>query len=1425
MPENYSFTQLFRRRYKISLLLTVCLISFIFLFAILSDSASQSYGTIINKAGEQRMLSQRILLLTKSVFAANSIDLKNKEAIHLAGTKLLSNHRFIKEQITYLEPSTAAQIWDVFRGEQGLDTQVPLYSALLLELVQNEQVEERIKQNIESIDADLLLQNFHSVVVLLEQASVYESETRQQTLLIIWFLTLASLFGLQRLFFKPTSQWIEETYESLITEQKRVQEYSIALDKHAIVFEVDAQAIVVKHNNKFIQVYGYRTDEITNCNIDVLLNQNKDNGQLMLVKDAIKKGRQWHGELSGITKDKRIRWFTTTIVPKTSKIDKNVTLIIIQSDITEQKLNSIALKRLHQISSNKELSLERKIQALLKTGCELFNLPFGVLVELKRNSVLYSSELLSEEVSLNALVVSESDAAYKLLQSDRVIANPDISSVNLFERLPVKSYLSCPIWTNGHRFGTLCFFNLGNKAVPLSGFDKELIRLVGGWIANEISTEQNNHELVSQKQLMDQMSKQALIGAWEVDFTSNTLFWSDMTKVIHEVPPDFVPDINTAINFYKEGYSRNRINELIQESLKTGESYREELQLVTAKGREIWVEAYGQCEFENGVCHRMYGSFQDITAQVETKKAIEQAKLRLEFVLEATEVGIWDWTIDTGQVVFNERWAEIVGYTLEELKPVSINTWMSLAHPDDLEKSSQELNLYWNGERENYTCESRMKHKNGYWVWVLDTGKVVEWNDDGTPKRMIGTHLDISQSKHAELEIKDSNQRMRLAADSAGIGIFDFDVISEEIKWDEWMHRLYGLNANSFSGQLGDWLSLIDEEDRQRIADTFRYAVIQHNKINCQFKIRTQNGDLKHLQVNAFVKQDDLEEVTNIVGVNYDISERIEHEKVLTEAKIKAEAAVKAKNEFLASMSHEIRTPMNGVIGMLDLVRETDLSKDQEHYVGIAQSSANALLTLINDILDFSKIDANKLDLEEIPFDLTELINEVAESFAVRAESKGLELFVDTVEVDTQFVMGDPVRIRQILMNLIGNAIKFTHKGEIVVTGKLLPCDAAGKMRLHLGVSDTGIGIEFNKQQQVFELFSQVDSSTTRHYGGTGLGLAIVKRLCTLMNGDIRLISSPNVGSEFICDIEVGETDKLTPMQSNVSLENLNVLVVDDNETNRDILFRQLSMWGASVTLAADAKEAWTICQRHTEQAPPFDVAIIDMQMPEESGAQLAERIKADPRLKPLKLIMMTSMQMRGDLAYFAKIGFIGYFPKPVSRSDLHYALKIIVEDGELFKQAKPLLNTTFVSEVRRLSNLTEPKDRKQEAQHKLKVLLVEDNKVNQIVAKGIISKLGHSLSLCENGREAVERLSEESLPFDLILMDVQMPEMDGYDATKAIRQGVAGAQHQATIIIAMTANAMQGDKEKCLEAGMDEYVSKPINIDALRDKIGQFYT
>ena len=656
-------------------------------------------------------------------------------------------------------------------------------------------------------------------------------------------------------------------------------------------------------------------------------------------------------------------------------------------------------------------------------------------------------------------------------------------------------------------------------------------------------------------------------------------------------------------------------------------------------------------------------------------------------------------------------------------------------------------------------------------------------------------------------ELGRSEERFRALCDFSPVGIFHADARGRFLYTNAQWQALGGRDLGECL--VDGWAGSIHPEDRARVLDDWRRSAAAGMELDAEVRFLDSKGGTRWVRVRSTVVRGLDGEVTEHVGTGEDVTQRREIENALRSAKEEAELAARTKSEFLANMSHEIRTPMNGIIGMTGLLLDTELTLEQRRFVEMQRSSGEALLTIINDLLDFSRIESGRLELEALDFDLHAVVEEVVGLLAEKADSKKLELAY-VVHHDVPFSLrGDPGRLRQILLNLLGNAIKFTKSGEVVLRVRL-DGPAGDGLLVRFDVIDTGIGIDEEAQARLFRPFTQADGSTARRFGGTGLGLAISRQLAELMGGRIGLESRAGQGSTFWFTARFQPTPEadLPRAKPRKDLQGLRVLIADDNQTNRTILRELTASWRMRPEDAVDGGQALERLGAAADGGEPFAIAILDMQMPGMSGLEVGRTVRRDPRLAETRLVMLTSIGMRGAAEESRRAGFSAFLTKPIGGSQLYDCLATVMgrPAGSAAAEPPPLVTRHTIKEAR--------------ARARPRILVADDNETNQMVAVQMLRRLGCQSEVAANGLEAVDALKR--IPFDVVLMDCQMPELDGYGATQAIRRAEAATGRHVPII-AMTANALRGDREKCLEAGMDDYLAKPVKLEELRQALGRF--
>ena len=677
----------------------------------------------------------------------------------------------------------------------------------------------------------------------------------------------------------------------------------------------------------------------------------------------------------------------------------------------------------------------------------------------------------------------------------------------------------------------------------------------------------------------------------------------------------------------------------------------------------------------------------------------------------------------------------------------------------------------------------------------------------------------ITERKQMENALRESNEKFHQLADNITDAFWIRSPDMREVHYiSPAFERIWGRSAESLYASPQGWSDFIVPEDRERVVAAFAALTGDAPSLDIEYRIVRPDGEIRWVRARGFQVRDAAGQLIRLTGIVTDITERQRAAEALRtsmlalqaeiverkRAEDAAETANRSKSEFLANMSHEIRTPLNGVVGMTELALGTDLSTEQREYLDMVKASGESLLTVINDILDFSKIEAGKLAIDVVPFDLSDSVATTLKLLATRAHVKGLELAYEIRPDVPTALLGDPSRLRQIITNLMGNAIKFTEHGEVVLTVEA-ETQTDDEATLRFSVSDTGIGIPQEQQEAIFKPFVQADGSTTRKYGGTGLGLAISTTLVALLGGRIWLESETGKGSTFHFtvrfDLQHASLPAMTSREAQTrKLRDMSVLVVDDNNANRRILEAMLKHWRMKPVLVEGGRAGLAAMQISKTAGKAFPLVLIDSQMPDMDGFSVAEEIKKDPELVGATLLMLTSAGRQGDGARCRELGIAAYLTKPVSQTELLEAILAVLgmaSDGP--DPDRPQVVTRHSL---------------REGRRRLRILLAEDNKVNQVVATRLLEKRGHTVVIVGDGREALAALDASSSGgFDLLLMDVQMPGMDGFEATRIIREREkASGTHLP--IIAMTAHAMKGDEERCLAAGMDGYVSKPFQAE-----------
>lgn len=907
-------------------------------------------------------------------------------------------------------------------------------------------------------------------------------------------------------------------------------------------------------------------------------------------------------------------------------------------------------------------------------------------------------------------------------------------------------------------------------------------------------------DLVKTKDSLERINKVANVGGWEANIIRNTVFWSDITKDIYGVDKDHVPELWSSFSFYKEGESRQRIEAAVKAAVEQGKGWDLEVQIVTRKGEERWVRIIGEVKMQDGRCAAIFGTLQDIDEQ--KKRALEinaSRKLLNDVLRSATEVSIIA-TDNKGIITVFNRGAELMlGYSAAEM--IGKQTPAIIHDMGEMKNRIIEIQTQYNVLVEGIKLFVYISEREGQerreWTYIRKDGKRITVSLVITPIKddeqqtigYLGIATDISQRKKAEKAFATEQSRLKAFVEHAPAAVAMFDRDIQYVAYSQRWLEEYKIEDKHITGRSHyEVFPNISDEWKEIHQRCLEGEVIKNDEQRWRPPGWDHDQYLRW-EVRPWYMPDG--SIGGIMMFTQDITPAVMQRDELKIAKKNAEQASVAKSEFLANMSHEIRTPLNGVIGFTDLVLKTDLNETQQQYLSIVNNSANALLSIINDILDFSKIEAGKLELDIDKCDLYALASEATDIITYQAQKKGLEVLLNISPDLPRYIWADAVRVKQIIVNLLGNAVKFTATGEIELKIEALTDIQKEQITYRLQVRDTGIGIKAEMQNKIFEAFAQEDPSTTKRYGGTGLGLTISNKLLALMGSKLKLKSVVGEGSTFYFDITL-KSENGTGVSAILNTDMVKkVLIVDDNSNNRLILKQMLTLRNIQSEEAQNGFEAL----QKLAVGGKYDVVLMDYHMPYMDGLETIRKIRENFTVTGKKMPIMLLHSSSDDETII----------KTCQELDVHLRLVKPIKMQDMYHALTRLYDNTAEPETEADVTTMPAEDRA------LTVLLAEDNDVNILLAKTMIQRIAPkaSIIIALNGEEAVKRYREQEP--DIILMDIQMPLMNGYEAAESIRQlEVAAATGHRVPIVALTAGNVKGEREKCIAAGMDDFMAKP---------------
>jgi len=1084
---------------------------------------------------------------------------------------------------------------------------------------------------------------------------------------------------------------------------------------------------------------------------------------------------------------------------------RQVGLYVVAQNVTPQQKTLQTLRNLHQITANSTTALEDKLQSILAVGVSQYGLPLGIISKIHGNTytVKYCVSPDNELSPGMAFDLGQTYCVHTLNNGEPTYfhhtSKSTIKDHPCYQNFGLEAYIGALIKIDGESWGTLNFSSPHPKEERFSEDDIELMKLLAQWVGNEITRHNTLEKLQASEQQQHLLLNSAHDGFLGINSDGQIIFANQAACHItgYQLEELLGQHHHPLLHHSQADGTPYPLSECpVSRTVLTGESSQSLAEPLWGKNG-LFIAEYNCVAMRdiNGLVQGAVITFQDRTQQLAVEQEMLEQKRLFESLFVDAPSAIALVNKHREVVMVNPAFCVLFGYSADEI--VGQNTAMLYACEEEYSRIGD---AYYSDTDVKVNPLERVAYVNkcGRVFYCETAGSMIK-GKQGEIEGYIGHMTDITSRLQDEKERQRANQRFSMASDAASIGVWEWDLSTNELVWDDWMYRLFGVEKEEVSDPYQVWKKCIHPDDVAALNDKIETFIQGGERFDTDFRIVRLDGQVRHLKANGVLECGREGHSPKLIGVNLDITSQIETEAILRKASNEAELANKAKSDFLATMSHEIRTPLNGVLGMAELLSHSPLSAEQASQLGILQESGESLLELINEILDFSKIEAGQLAIESVDFDLEKTLYDVVRLLMVSAEKKGLDLLVEYPSYTPTNFIGDAFRIKQVLINLVSNAIKFTHTGQVVVA-VVSALGELGRANLSIKVTDSGVGIAKGVQASLFKAFTQEDSSTTRKFGGTGLGLAITKQLVELMGGSIMLQSEEGVGSSFTVSLTLVESYLKQPSES-VDLsqwQHAKALIVDDNEINLMILSNQLSELGIQCDQELSSVEGYKRIMSAAKKQP-YDLIILDYQMPELDGLALSALVREQSGNDYAPAIIMASSSGRLKQDSLQKAGVNVCLTKPVDSHSLSLGVDAALNSQVL---AKPV---SYFSSSEKASLYTE----KDFPQFSGCVLIVEDMQANIAVARGLIEKMGFEILEAVNGEIAVQQWQKHRP--DLILMDLHMPVMDGLTAMRAIRHIEKNDPlNRSTPIFALTADAHAERLADVERAGGDGLIAKP---------------